>query len=129
MQRYNIFLKPPNFFINFFLISCKSLTFCDKHHSFHLMPHFSTTLSASNRHTAIKYSIRTTYKERKRRATHHYELPSEYLLHQFNDLRSLMSFAKNSRHVISSMCKCTPNRTPHYQQELQYVLFGQVHHH
>ena len=32
MQRYNIFLKPPNFFINFFHISCKSLTFCDKHH-------------------------------------------------------------------------------------------------
>ena len=58
MQRYNIFLKPPNFFINFFLISCKSITFCDKHHPFSQMPLFSPTPSAFNGYTAIKYSIK-----------------------------------------------------------------------
>ena len=78
MQRYNIFLKPPNFFINFFHILDKTIIFCEKHHSFRQMPHFSPTLSVFNRHAAIKYSIRTTYKIRKKRATHHHELSSKY---------------------------------------------------
>ena len=61
MQRYNIFLKPPNFFINFFLISCKSITFCDKHHRYNLKSansiHANLSLFAIN----ITHSLKCHY--------------------------------------------------------------------
>ena len=68
MQRYNIFLKPPNFFINFFLISCKSITFCDKHHPFSQTPHLSPTLSISCIYNLSNMHISTKGYKYKRRA-------------------------------------------------------------
>ena len=77
MQRYNIFLKPPNFFINFFHISGKTIIFCEKHHSFLQMPHFSPTLSISSISNLSNMCISTKGNKSKRR-TSRSEKPSKY---------------------------------------------------
>ena len=59
MQRYNFFLKPPNFFINFFHFSLKSPTFCWKYRTFSQTRHFPPTLFISHRHHLSNMHIGT----------------------------------------------------------------------